>query len=848
MDNYILEKPLSYHFEELVDTFITAVKDVSEVDTSKHHEVEMQILKPSIITLNNLYDMATTTESYVEFTMIPIDKKNTKYRNRIPLSRIHGLDIKNSQLVENLDGFIWEEKTLIYEKKLSECSSNIKIRHSIEQKTLFVDYKRRNGSIRLELVSVVRAVLRNIVIDFKIKYFLGSGAQSASSLLYALNNPKNKPNLYLEFEISTSDKNISKQTLLKELNTAGNALFLSSVDKIRLCPRIKLVLQTHLIKKQEIINLNTDNLYVTSKTDGVFTYVLIKDKSIFCYFSHLGYIKEYTANRKLEIDEVYLYAEMRKDDNILYFIVIKVLTPEIEDRLDELKFVNDNLKNLHDRLIFITKCYEGPFETTSDLVIAIEEMLKVEHEGVILFYSNGEESSMDYKIKKDNTIDQCVNVIYRYMSSEPVIFSDSGPIIEYKRYSNDKDFPKEFATGKLEIGENVKYLNNIYCLEFKNLPPHTGVEKIVIPIKFIAEFSYNDKMIQPRIDKTMRYLYSEKYYGNQLSVIIDHLNDQKINIGDVFEEDKLAEVAHKQLKDSLRLNPQGNYFIVNKKRSALGVLSNYVKTLLISLYCSKAYLDDHSKRKVLAIDFGNGADLEKYFYGEIALMVATDPDESAIETGKKRYNNLNSRDKSKYYKFNYIQETIRSPTYVDSIREVLYFGKFSIVDWQFAIHYSFHPIHYSTVMKNLYELTESGCKVLISTMDGDYLDTLKEKKKFIIYKTQEIENYLSLEKIDDDKILVYNPSSMTKPMAEYIVRKDTLVRVFKEYQFSLIDTCSFKTVIDRSLNFIGGVSRLETRDSTKNFLELNRNALEDCKDTDVLELLDHYVVYVFSKN
>ncbi|ARE67418.1 SWPV2-ORF180 [Shearwaterpox virus] len=846
MDNYILEKPLGSHFEELVDTFFEAIRNVSEVDKSKHHEVEMQIFKPSIITLSNLYNISTTTESYIEFSMMPIDKKNTKYRNRIPLSKIHGLDIKNSQLVENLDGFIWEEKTLISEKRVSECT-NIRIRHSVEQKTLFVDYKRRNGSIRLELVSVVRATLRNIVVDFKIKYFLGSGAQSASSLLYALNNPKNKPNLYLEFEISTSDKNISKQLLLNELNTIGNALFLSKVDKIRLCPRIKLVLKTYLLKKQEIINLNIENLYITSKTDGVFTYVLLQNKSIYCYFSHLGYIKEYTANREID-EKVYLYAEMRKENGILYFTVIKVLNPRMKNRLDELKFVNKNLQNINDRLVFVTKCYEGPFDSTSDLVFAIEEMLKYEHEGVIIFYSCGEESSLDYKIKKDNTIDQCVNVIYRYMSSEPVVFSDNGPFIEYKRYSDDKDFPKEFATGKLSLGNNVKYLNNIYCIEFTNLPEHTGVEKIIVPIKFIAEFSFNDKMIQPRIDKTMRYLYTENYYGNQLSVIIDHLNDQKINIGDVFEEDKLAEVAHKQLKDSLRLNPEGNYFIANKKRSALGVLSNYVKTLLISLYCSKAYLDDHSKRKVLAIDFGNGADLEKYFYGEIALMVATDPDEMAIETGKKRYNNLNSRDKSKYYKFNYIQETIRSPTYVDSIREVLYFGKFSIVDWQFAIHYSFHPIHYSTIMKNLYELTESGCKVLISTMDGDYLDTLKDKKKFIIYKSPETENYLSVEKIDNDKILVYNPSSMTKPMAEYIVRKDTLVRVFKEYQFSLIDNCSFKTIIDRSINFVKGVSRLETRDSTKNFLELNRNALEDCEGTDVLELLDHYMIYVFSKN
>nr|WIK87499.1 mRNA capping enzyme, large subunit [Oriental turtle dovepox virus] len=850
MDKYISKKPLSCYFEELVDTFISVVNNIDKVNESKHHEVELILFKPPIITLTNLYNIATATESYIEFTMLPVDKPNTKFRNRIPLSKIHGLDVKNNQLVESLDGFIWEEKSLLLKKDISDNSSAV-IRHSVEEKTLFVDYKRRNASIKLELVSLVRAKLRNIVIDFKMKYFLGSGAQSAnsSSLLCALNHPKNKPSLYIEFEIMTQDKNISKKKLLEELNMSASALFLSQPKYIRLCPSINPILRTCLLKKQDIINLCTEDLYITSKTDGIFSHIYIEKKSIFCYFGHLGYIKEYTASREVE-EPIYIYAEMRKEESILYLTVIKVVKPCMEDRLSELEFVKNNLTGIHDRLLFVTKCYDGPFESSSDLVASIEEMLKTEQEGIILFYSKGENSTTDYKVKKDNTIDQTVNVIYRYMSSEPLVFNDKGSFLEYKRYSNDKGFPKEFSTGRLDLGEGVEYVNNIYCIEIKKLNPYTGITNLVLPIKFIAEFSHNDELIHPRIDKTMKYLYESSYYGNQLSVIMDHLNDQKLRIGDVFEEEKLADVAatHIKLKDSMRLNPDGNYFLSSRVRGALGVLSNFVKTLLISLYCSKTYLDNHSKRKVLAIDFGNGADLEKYFYGEIALMVATDPDDNAIETGKKRYNERNAGDKSKYYKFNYIKETIRSETYVSSIRQVLYFEKFSLVDWQFAIHYSFHPKHYSTIMTNIQELTESGCKVLITTMDGDYLDTLKEKKKFIIRRLlPETENYLSIEKIDDDKVLVYNPSSMSKPMAEYIVRRETLIRVFRDYKFKLIDSCSFKTIIDRNVSFINGVSRLESRGSTKNFFELNRKALEECDDTDVLELLSHYMVYVFSK-
>ncbi|QRY18963.1 ORF-93 [Teiidae poxvirus 1] len=848
MDNYILKKPLSYYFESLVDAFFSAVRDVNEVDDSQHHEVELILCKPPIITLTNLFYMASEMESYVEFTMLPVDKPKTKFRNRIPLSMIHGLDVKNSQLVESLEGYVWEEKVLISKSELDDNSAAI-IKHSVEKKTLFVDYKRRNASIKLELVSLLRLKLKNIVIDFKMKYFLGSGAQSAnsSSLLCALNHPKNRPNLCLEFEIMTQEKNITRKVLLDELSASANALFLSHPKYVRLCPLLKPALKTYLLRKQEIIGMNTDDLYITSKTNGIFTYVYLYKTQIFCYFSHLAYIKEYVSIKEIN-EPVYLYAEMRKENNVLYLTVIKVMTPKIEDRLKEATFIREVLSDVHERLVFVTKLYNGPFNDTSELVESIEEMLKEEDEGIILFYSKGKYSAIDYKIKKDNTIDQCINVIYRYMSSEPIIYNDKGSFLEFKRYSNDKGFPKEFKIGKLDLDDAVNYVNNIYCIEFTNLDPNIGICKAVLPIKFIAEFSHTDNLIQPRMNKTMKYIYGNNYYGNQLSVIMDHLNDQKLNIEDIFEEDKLAEAAHQRLKDSLRLNPEGNYFLANRVRGALGVLSNYVKTLLISMYCSKTYLDDHSKRKVLAVDFGNGADLEKYFYGEISVMVATDPDDGAIDTGKKRYNKLNAGDKSKYYKFDYIKETIRSSTYVQSVRQVFYFGRFSLVDWQFAIHYSFHPKHYNTIMSNLQELTSSGCKILITTMDGDYLDTLTDRKKFIIHNLlPESENYMSLEKISEDQVLVYNPSSMAKPMAEYIVRKNTLVRVFRKYGFVLLDSCSFRTIIDRNIDFISGVSKLETRGSTKNFFELNRKSLEECNNTDVMELLNHYVVYVFSK-
>ncbi|ATI21024.1 mRNA capping enzyme large subunit [Western grey kangaroopox virus] len=862
--NKHLKHPLSHYFSELVEAFcaaVAAVPDTARGNTTAedarvpapHHEVELILIKPPIATLSALHSIATHVESYILFTMSPVDKE-VKLRNRIPLSKVHGLDVKNNQLVDSIDSIVWEKKSLVSQTDYEEASCMIK--HSTEEKMLFVDYKKYSSSIKLELVNLVQSRVKNIVVDFKMKYFLGSGSQVAnsSSILCALNHPKYKPSTTLEFEILMRDEDIphaSKSLLLDELMTIGNVLFMARADNVFFVPVPKPPVTTHLVRKQDVLALEIEHLYLTEKTDGVATFVYANGSNLYCYFSHLGYVIRYDTKRVLE-EPIYLFGEMVRPvgAGVVTVSVIKLMQPEVDDRLAGAEFADDTMKDLCDRVSIRSKPCEGPFASISEVVEAIAQGLEAGREGVVLFYSEGKRSHADMKVKTDNTVDQTVNVIYRYMSSEPVIFGDHGTFLEYKRYSNDKGFPKEFSSGKLVLGAGgASYLNNIYCLEFSGTHEHVGLRRVVLPVKFIAEFSHSGELLRPRLDKTMRYLHTGSYYGNQLSVVLEHLDDQKLRIGDVFDEEKLADAGRaSHVRDSHRLNPDTDYFTTKRVRGPLGILSNYVKTLVISLYCSKTYLDNSNKRKVLAVDFGNGADLEKYFFGEVSLMVATDPDIKAIEAGNDRYNKLNSGDKSKYYKFDYIQETIRSSTFVASVREVFYFGKFDIVDWQFAIHYSFHKQHYCTVMRNLAELTASGCKVLITTMDGDYLGSLTERKTFVIHRDlPPSENYLSVEKIDEDHVMVYNPSTMAKPMMEYIVRKRTLVKVFLEYGFQLIDHIDFGTVIRRNRSFINGVSRMETRHSTKNFFELNRGALAACEGLDVEELLTHYVVYVFSK-
>lgn len=820
--------------------------DRGPAEDEVHHEVELVLVNPPLSTLAVALRLASETESFILFTVTALAKEEGKLRARMPLSRVVGLDVKNVQLVNAIDSIVWERKALVEETELrAECL----LRHSTERRHLFVDFKKYMSAIRVELVNRVRVRSREVQADFKFKYFLGSGAQSKSSLLHALNHPKMRPSPTLEFEVVPSEAAVDEAAVLAELRAMAKALFMAPAEAVFLEPPPRMPVKTHMLPKQEIPSLDLQGLYAVSKTDGVPAAVTVDESGVYCAFAHLGYTIRYAAARApAKQYRLRCEAVRHVGERVWSMYIILVEEPAGVDRVAAAEAAAEELRGVCARVEFKAKRVEGPFYSTSELVDFLAGALKAEPEGVVLFYASGERAARDFKVKRDNSVDQTANVVFRYMSSEPIVFGEGSTFLEFKRYSNDNGFPKEYGSGRIFLREDVIYHNNIYCVEFARTHADVGLRSVVVPVKFVGEFSSEGALLRPRLDKTALYFRNASYYGNQHSVVLEHARDQLLAVGDVLDESRMAAVGHTLANDAFRLNPDTPYFTNRRTRGPLGVLSNYVKTLMISLYCSKTFLNNPERRKVLAVDFGNGADLEKYFFGEIVSMVATDPDARAIERAMERYNRLNAGIKSRYYKFNYIQETIRSDTYVESIRQVMYFGRFNIVDWQMAIHYSFHPRHFATVMRNLRELTAPGCKVLVTTMDGDYLSTLAGKVSFVINKNlQESENFMSLERVAEDQVLVYTPSTMAQPMAEYIVRRADIVRLFADSGFDLVDHADFETVIRRSRRFVEGVSRLETRPSTKNFFELNRTALAEMEGTDVAALLKCYVLYVFSK-
>ncbi|BCT22731.1 mRNA capping enzyme large subunit [Carp edema virus] len=863
-------------------------KALLEKNLEKRKEIEIEFIDcyPNFGVLGNLANPSKNINikkfSFIEYL---IKNKTNKIRNRLMFDHLNGMEIRNNELLDYEKDIHWENKETTF--SWSSSSKRFVVKSATETPIVVNSIKSQANKIVIIFTNIYKVRFGAFVVDFKIKYNLGSANQNAINLFKKISTNYSTGNATCEVEYD-GDFTETPEKIEKDLVKILTFLFKKNPYSIHtvLYPELTSKLKCFYLNSAKLINFEFEEYCITPKVNGNQTFFKIQNGTIsYRHDRDLWYESYCNCPQDLDIIGAGEYYEFGNGERCIYPFYI-VHNDNIIPSLELETFVNDNFdddfikghKNTNS-IYFRSKPFIGDFQDRSDFFRKIYSLMTSVYpydiDGMIITKKLKQPNTtiIDYKIKTTFDADTFTRVDFVFGSNADPRYSDEDPVtkeekimLKLKNFYSVKGQLKFFHEEKIFLGTNWFYEPETFCIKY--VFNETWKDPIIVPIAFIAEFNTADKKtLIPRLDKT-NILYASAntnfvYYGNPFKVIETIMESAKtgLSLADFKrfaenpEELEKVEQLNKPItmgvgldeNDPYRLNKNTQYFKSDRVRSILGIVSNYIKTLLISLYASKIYYNNKQKSSVLAIDFGNGADLSKYYYAGISNLVATDPDANAMDTAMGRYTSLNNNSRASYYKMFYLNTTIRSADFVDSLKSVTTKLGFDIIDWQFAIHYSWHPSHLSTIMTNLVRVSKPMTRVLITTMNGTkILEKLKtkDKLKFVIHPTHE-NGFMEISKKTDEIFLINAPLTMETAMEEYIVTPSSLVSTFKEYGFTLIDSSSFIEIYDMDKKFIETVSKYETRSSTAAFFGDQRLSIKDMKNTDLRDLLDIFQYYVF---
>jgi len=826
----------------LKDIYDNFIKFHKNIDLSNGNEVELIFIKPHISLASTLYNYEPRIcKTYIEF-IIKYENKNKKLRKRIPFNR-NNFDINNITLYNGLDDN-WEKKTLITEDII--IPNEVICKFSKEKPKKIAPNILYSDAVSMYYVSLICIKIENVVVDFKFKIFLGKATDNNTVLLSILNSVPNirKQTQYtLEFELTdkTDIKHmeIAMKYVFKIMDLGNLELLFSSVREN---------VKTFMIPLNELHLIPTQDYLITGKIDGISIIFEISDN--ICTL--IKYNFKYTLSCNICNHNLKGMGELIKIDNINYiypFSFEYIDTVNIANGFDRKYMLdlyndiissNDNTDN-NCKLKFVKKQYYGPYKSVSDIIDHSTYFFQNPlYDGVILLDTKKNTNYTDYKIKLDNTIDVPCKLEY---TNGIYIKTKKGTAIEFILYNYDgKKFNLFERSIELSQDNKLKFrfdnnLNLLVC--------NVNSEWIVLPPCFICEYSMVKKeIIIPRLHKTHLF-YKYNYNGNPLHIVIKskEFHDKYATIS-IDNISAIVDISDKQPKNT-------SYFLPKTVRTVLNIVSNLVKTNMITMSGSSLFTNI-KKKNVLIIDIGRGGDLNKYYYIGTSNMVGTDPDKSALDEASSRYSTtiLNFKKKSNVYTLSLHNISIHNDNYVNIVTGNTN-NKFWIIDWQFAIHYSYNANTKHDILSKLKKISMTGTRILITCLDGhkvlNLINTTTSKTlNFIIPHDKTQYNY-TINYVSPTKISVFYDATMTAPMEENLIFLDELEIDFKKYGFKLIDTFNFDDIISSNKLYTFEVLARSLRSSTAKFHRQIFENKESIFNTDFKKLLSVNMGMIFMK-
>lgn len=384
--------------------------------------------------------------------------------------------------------------------------------------------------------------------------------------------------------------------------------------------------------------------------------------------------------------------------------------------------------------------------------------------------------------------------------------------------------------------------------------------------KTVVEFYFNTTSeaptpykwmpIKTRYDKTESVQKFEKRYGNyqDTATKVWHSILNPVLMSDFVQlsNDLMYNKYHKELKSRIdfsliKMDKQQIVYYQKKTKLTedMRAFHNWIKTNLIYTYLNPLY-DDNIRYNVLDVGVGQGGDIMKYYYVEIALLVGIDPDLSGLVTGTNcavaRYQNLKSTHPDFPPMF-FVQANPANLLQFEEQEKII--GKmnfdnkklfdrfftwdknktvFDRVNSSLSIHYLLSDSNsWDNFCNNLNMYMRDGALFTITTLDGEKIfDKLKDKDNYAEYYEENGEK-----KVLFDIVKKYDEQSQDKIgqaidvhmawafddgvyQTEYLVYPEFLIKSLKEKcNMELIETGLFEDLFNENKAFLELSSEIE---------------------------------------
>jgi len=228
-----------------------------------------------------------------------------------------------------------------------------------------------------------------------------------------------------------------------------------------------------------------------------------------------------------------------------------------------------------------------------------------------------------------------------------------------------------------------------------------------------------------------------------------------------------------ELDDTIKLIINSNNSFYDFPKREILIINTFVKTQLIlnsiSNYLVNIYPPYDTVSNVLIIDCGEGDDIRTYTsspHSSVRNIVLTDVNSYLLDTAEVMASKMKVKHTAK-------QASMIDNDYGNDMKKIM--PKVDIIDWQFAIQYSWHCDYYNIIINNLKIISKFGTKLIITCNDGDLLRQRLKLGPIVI------KDIITMEYIDDIKYRNNN-------LEEFYVSRKSLVESLEGVGFVVVSS------------------------------------------------------------